>query len=668
VIFPIDYEPLKGFRDYYPKEWKELEKNLFEIAKEVAESFGFEQIEMPLIEKTEFLLKKSGEEIKEQIFNILPKKTLILINEVEKLIKKVNEKLVNDELTIEKVFITNISKFESYFSEYLNKFPKELEKNEKLDNYIKILKNKIDELKEKNLSFKFEEIKNLKKEKLNEITKNKDFLIEFGENYLISLVTTKNYSLTKTNALTYDEDFYLSISYKPLILIDIFSLNPEMSLRFDLTMPAIRMAMRRYRELVKPIKWFYIAKNYRYEEPQKGRDREFFQIGVEFFGEKSFIADLEVLNFAITFLNKIGLKDLYKVKVNDRRLMDYLINNLVSNDKKKKEEIYRLIDKVRKISEEEFKKEALNILNDEEKVENLYNLIKRPLTLNEAKRFIEELFEDDLTEDMKKMINNKNDLEEQLISQIEMLKILEKKAKIEFDLSIVRGLDYYTGFVFEIYDKEEKYRSLAGGGRYDNLAETLGFKEKIYATGMALGPSVLEILMKDKGIWKEFKEKKDFIVIPISKEDFLYAYIVAEKLRDKGFKVEFAYKKGVSKNLDYANKKNVKYAIIIGENERKENKVKIKDLESGDEKLEYLDLLLERLFIDRLDKKISKLLENRFERVLEIGKVKKKINIPIENKEREREVINKFKKGKFEKEKETIIKKIIEESKNLQKN
>jgi len=605
VIFPINFEPLKGFRDYYPRDYKELEENLFKTAKEIAESLGFEQIDMPLIENTEFLLKKSGEEIREQIFNILPKKILILISEIKRLVKKINN--YNNDLVKEVLIAYKPTKSELKFA-----------------------------------SFNLDEIKNLEEKKLKDLV-DKTFFLEFGEVYLVSFFSKKNKNT----------GFY-KISDNPSIFVDKSLLNPEMSLRFDLTMPAIRMAIRKYRELVKPIKWFYIAKNYRYEEPQKGRDREFFQIGVEFFGEKSFVADLEVLNFAITFLNKIGLKDKYKVKVNNRKLMDYLISELTSEESKKGE-LYRLIDKIRKIGEKEFKKEALDILKDEDKVNYLYNLIKRPLSLEEAKIFIEEFFK-----------NSQNKLKIELLEEISFLKLLEKKAFIEFDLSIVRGLDYYTDFVFEIYDKEEKYRSLGGGGRYDNLAEILGFKERIYATGLALGPSVLEVFMKDKGLWKSFKEERDFIVIPISKEDFEYSYFIAEKLREKGFKVEFAYKKGVSKNLDFANKKNVKFAIIIGEEERKKKKVKIKDLKSGNEKLLDIDLAINRFFIDKIDKELSYLLEKRFEAVLEISKIKKELNIPIENKEREKEVISNFKVGRFKKEKEEVIKKIIEESKKLQ--
>ncbi len=508
------FEPLKGFRDYYPEEWLELKENLFSKAREVANSFGFKEIEMPLIERTEFLTKKSGEEIREQIFNIVPREW-----------------------------------------------------------------------------FKLSDMNNISLDSI------------------------------------------------------------EMSLRFDLTMPAIRMVMRKYKELIKPIKWFYVAKNFRYEEPQKGRDREFFQIGVEFFGEKSFIADLEVLNFAITFLNKIGLKGLFKVKVNNRKLMDYLTNQLIENDWEK-QELYRLIDKVRKISEEEFKKESLHILKERSKVNKLYELIKKPLSLGEAKIFIE------------KKVDNKN-LKEQLIQEIDFLKYLEKKADVEFDLSIVRGLDYYTGFVFEIYDKEEKYRSLAGGGRYDNLAEILGFSERIYATGVALGPSVLEVFMKDKGIWKKRKKEKDFIVIPISKNELFYAYEIAEKLREKGFKVEFAYKKGISKNLDYANKLNTKFAVIIGEEEVKNNTITIKNLEIGESKNLNVNLFIERVKIDKIDELLNKVLEERFELVLRIKKIKEESNLAIEDKEREKEVINKF-KGKFEENKKTIIEKIIEESKKLQ--
>ncbi len=536
VIYPTNFNPLRGFRDYYPKDWREVRENLFLKAQEVAESFGFEQIVMPVIERTEFLLKKSGEEIKEQIFNVLPKKTLILINKVKEVVNEINEK-----------------------------------SNEKIGK-IEVMKT--------------DSKGTLKLEDLNKdvLLKNNKVVVNFGdENYLIKV----------------------SKEGGGVLLIDESSLNPEMSLRFDLTMPAIRMAMKRWKELTKPVKWFYIDKNFRYEEPQKGRDREFFQIGVEFYGVKDSIADLEVLNFAITFLNKIGLEKKFKVKINNRKLMDYLISQILKSEQR--QDLFRLIDKIRKISEDDFKKEAMEILKDEEKVNVLFDLVKKPLSLEEAEEFIKKEVKDD-------------NLKERLLKEIELLKLLSDKAYLEYDLSIVRGLDYYTGLVFEFYDLEEKYRALAGGGRYDNLAESLGFKEKIYATGLALGPSVLEIFMKENNLWKERKSERDFIVIAVSKNELNYAYKVAEELRDKGFKVEFSYKKGIAKNLDYANKLNAKFAIIIGENEVKENTITLKNLETGEEAKVNKDLFLERAFIDKVDSGLNELLNKRFETILRIKK------------------------------------------------
>ena len=584
VIYPTNFNPLRGFRDYYPKDWREVRENLFLKAQEVAESFGFEQIVMPVIERTEFLLKKSGEEIKEQIFNVLPKKTLILINRVKEIVNEINEK-----------------------------------SNEKIGK-IEVMKT--------------DSKGTLKLEDLNKdvLLKNNKVVVNFGdENYLIKV----------------------SKEGGGVLLIDESSLNPEMSLRFDLTMPAIRMAMKRWKELTKPVKWFYIDKNFRYEEPQKGRDREFFQIGVEFYGVKDSIADLEVLNFAITFLNKIGLEKKFKVKINNRKLMDYLISQILKSEQR--QDLFRLIDKIRKISEADFKKEAMEILKDEGKVNVLFDLVKKPLSLEEAEEFIKKEVKDD-------------NLKERLLKEIELLKLLSDKAYLEYDLSIVRGLDYYTGLVFEFYDLEEKYRALAGGGRYDNLAESLGFKEKVYATGLALGPSVLEIFMKENNLWKKRKSERDFIVIAVSKNELNYAYKVAEELRDKGFKVEFSYKKGIAKNLDYANKLNAKFAIIIGENEVKENTITLKNLETGEEVKVNKDLFLERAFIDKIDSGLNELLNKRFETILRIKKIKEAHNLKVEDKNKEEVVIGKFKDGKFEKEKEEIIKKIIEKSKEIQSN
>ena len=516
------FEPLRGFRDYYPKDWEEVNENLFSKAREVAKSFGFREIEMPIIERTEFLTKKSGEEIKQQIFNIFPQH-----------------------------------------------FIKEFFKNEKKD-----------------------------------------------------------------------------INAEELIK------NIEMALRFDLTMPSIRMALKKYRELTKPIKWFYIAKNFRYEEPQKGRDREFFQIGVEIYGEKSWKADLEALNFAITFLNQI-IKDKYKLKVNNRNLMEELIKNRFKINEKNKQDLYRLIDKVRKISEEDFFKEATKILDSEEKIKELLYLIKEPLSLNEFSEILNSL---NLNEETKKEIEE----------QLNFLNYLSNKCLIEWDFSIVRGLDYYTGLVFEFYDKDEKYRSLGGGGRYNSLAQILGFNEEVPATGLALGPRVLEVFMKENKLWKEVKRRVDFFVIPISEKEFFYTYDLVEEIRRAGFVAEIGFKKGLTKNLNLANKLCSEYAIIIGENEIKENKLLIKNLKTGEEVLVNKSLFLERLKIDKIDNVLNDLLEERFKIVLKIKEIKKRENLSIVDEKREKEVIEKFNKGEFKEFKKEIAKKIIEESKKLQ--
>lgn len=329
----------------------------------------------------------------------------------------------------------------------------------------------------------------------------------------------------------------------------------EVALRPETT-PSIARMIRAKGNLKKPIKWFSISQCYRYERQQRGRSKEFFQLNVDYLGSRSMQADAEVIVTLIKILNefKLSEKDFF-VRISNRRLMEDLFKSLKI---KNIEEVSRVLDKKDKVNEKEIKKELKKLKLEDKQIKGLFKIFK-----------IKSL--------------NKIKIESTGLGELKELFSILKKYKVEkyceLDLSVMRGFEYYTGTVFEAFDKKNKFRAIAGGGRYDNLAGMPG-------VGYGMGDVVLGLVVKDK--IPELKSKTRILIIPINTFDECLE--VGEKLRKEGLNVEIdLLGRNISKNLDYANKKEIPYVIIIGENELKKNKVKLKEMKSGKEKLVKLE-------------------------------------------------------------------------------
>ena len=229
--------------------------------------------------------------------------------------------------------------------------------------------------------------------------------------------------------------------------------NEEFGLKFDMTIPAARLFVEQQKSIKKPARWFYVDKMQRYEAPQKGRLREFYQFGVELFGSNEAEADAEIISLAIDSLVALGLTDQdFVVKINSRKLLEGFLESIEIRDI---DAVARAIDKSKKISEQEFEKELDNANCSKEQISKIKSFI--------AIRKIE-----DLSKDLNE--KGKEGLEE-IKRVISLLKILEKDSFLQFDPSVARGLAYYTGTVFECFNRDETIRAIFGGGRYDNLIE-----------------------------------------------------------------------------------------------------------------------------------------------------------------------------------------------------
>lgn len=342
--------------------------------------------------------------------------------------------------------------------------------------------------------------------------------------------------------------------------------DEKFGLRFDITVPAARMFIEKQKELARPVKWYYLTRMWRYERPQKGRLREFYQYGTELFGSNKPEADAEIISLLIDSFLALGLtsKDFF-IKLNNRKLLEGLLKDFI--EEKEVFEIIAIIDKKNKISEEEFNNELKKIKVNEENI-NKIKIIIEIKDLNKVRKYC------------------KNDLAKQGLGELQgILKLLRnKKEFLRIDLSTARGLAYYTGIVFEAYDINERYRALAGGGRYDKMIEMFN-GEKTPATGFGIGYATLSLLLKQKNLLPKIDLAPDYFIAIVNDEVKEKAIEIADKLREK-YRVEIdLMSRNLGNQFKYANKINAKKVIIIGPDELKQNKVKIKDMETGKEEL-----------------------------------------------------------------------------------
>jgi histidyl-tRNA synthetase len=343
----------------------------------------------------------------------------------------------------------------------------------------------------------------------------------------------------------------------------------EFGLRFDMTVPSARMFIAKQKELAKPVKWFYITRMWRYEQPQKGRLREFYQFGIECFGSDKADADAEVIRVAIDALLAFGLKkgDFF-VRVNNRNLLQGLIEKLgVGNIN----EVITIIDKVSKLSENEFIAELEKAKLTQKQITEIDKIIK--------------------TKDLKSL-KNLNEAAQQGLKQLqEVIGLLEdRKDFIRIDLSTARGLAYYTGTVFEIFDKDMKYRAICGGGRYDNMISQFG-GEKTPATGFGMGFATLQLLLEEKMLLPSSDLGVDYYIAPVNPAVKEKAIEIATKLRGT-YSVEVdLMERNLKNQFDYANRINAKKIVIVGEKDLKEGKVTVREMGSGkEEKVNLSDL------------------------------------------------------------------------------
>ncbi len=349
----------------------------------------------------------------------------------------------------------------------------------------------------------------------------------------------------------------------------------EVTLIPEATPSTMRLLTSR-KDLPRPVRWYSFPKVWRYEEPQEGRFREHYQFNSDLFGIDSPEADAEVIGMASKILDSLGLSGVYEININDRYLMEYILKDLNVNDINF---AFSIIDKYRKIDKNSFYKLFNEINVDEKSIDKIMYLLSGKINIKNLKR------------KLIKVLNNYNNIEDRVNRISKTFEIINyyTQSKINYDFSVVRGLSYYTGIVFEAFDIQGELRAILGGGRYNNLS-TLFSDEEIPAAGFAIGDAVIEILLKRNNLWLNNNLKTSYYICSTT-DNYNYPIKIANDIRnkDKIALVDITTRK-LSAQIKNASSYN--YAIIIGDNEIKNNSITIKNMSNGEqETIKYIQFI-----------------------------------------------------------------------------
>ena len=356
----------------------------------------------------------------------------------------------------------------------------------------------------------------------------------------------------------------------------------DLGLRFDLTVPLARfIAMNP--TLKMPFKRYEMGPVFRDGPIKAGRVRQFWQCDADVVGSSSLVAEAELLSIFATVFEKLNLPII--IKTNNRKILNGILEQAGITEKEKKEKAIIVIDKLDKIGKEGVSKELSERGCEQKQISKLFSLVKEGITLEELKQKL-------TAESGKQGIT---ELEE----VFSYLKILSVK-NVKFDISLARGLAYYTGAVFEVFLQKGMQKgsgsitsSLGSGGRWDNMiGQFMGGNREVPAVGISFGLVPIGEALKEKRKMEK-KTLTKILIIPINtlKESLL----AAQELRNKKIPTEVAVLKGVSKNLDYANALGIPFAVILGEDELKRKKVLLKDMKEGTEQLLALNGVVKKL-------------------------------------------------------------------------
>lgn len=349
------------------------------------------------------------------------------------------------------------------------------------------------------------------------------------------------------------------------------------AIRPEMTPSISRMVAARRQELGYPARLYSIANFMRYERPQRGRDREFWQLNADIFGVDSVYAEAEIISLAYQSVMAFGAKsDMFVIRINNRKLINHMMSDYLNLDGVQSHLMIKLFDRKNKISAEDFAKQAVDIFGIEYAKEGVGKLNK----LIFAKTVAElpaELKDSDHVKELQALFTS---LKNQGVTNA------------KFDITLMRGLDYYTGTVFEVFDTHpENNRSMFGGGRYDGLVGLFGV-EPISTVGMAPGLTPMQLFLESHNLLPKIHSTTDLSLVVLSEDVIDDALKIANYMREEGVNVEVDMTtRKVDKQVKAVVKRQVPFMIFVGEDEVANEQFTLKEIETSNEE----KLSLERI-------------------------------------------------------------------------
>lgn len=357
----------------------------------------------------------------------------------------------------------------------------------------------------------------------------------------------------------------------------------EKGLRYDLTVPFARYVVMNRHEIALPFKRYQIQPVWRADRPQKGRYREFYQCDADVVGTDSLICEAEIILMIKSAFRVLGISN-YTIKINHRGILAGIAELVNANEKESS--LFVAIDKLDKIGEEKVKEELRTRNFDEDGLTTLFEILNFKGTTQEKIEFLTARFA--ASEKGKKGLTDLNEV-------LDLLKGYgASQDHVEFDIALARGLSYYTGCIFEVKINNVAIGSVSGGGRYDNLTQAFGSKEKLSGVGISFGVDRLYDAMEELKLFPEEAQVSSTVLIcHFDEESKRYGLGILQTLRDNGIASEiYPDSVKIQKQLDFANKKMIPYVIVIGSEEVKSGQLTIKNMKTGEQEKKFISEII----------------------------------------------------------------------------
>lgn len=350
------------------------------------------------------------------------------------------------------------------------------------------------------------------------------------------------------------------------------------AIRPEMTPSVSRLVAARRQELAYPLRWYSIPVNWRYERPQRGRLREFWQLNIDLFGVPGIEAEHEMILIADSIMKTFGAKwDTYRFRISSRKLTDYVLKEYLRMDETQAHMLSKLIDRMHKMDYAEFNAQSDAILSPAQREDGLHEKLMSYLKADTIGKLPEEL------------LSQPSVL---ALSQLMDLLASSKITNVSFDPTVIRGFDYYTDIVFEVFDNDPaNNRSMFGGGRYDGLVGLFGV-EPVPTVGFAMGDVTLQNFLETHGLLPSTRTETDVYVVIIG-DIYDQVQDTLSGLREMGVNAAVdSTGRAIDKQIKSAHKKGLRYVIFIGEQEIASEQLKLKDLKTQEEQSHSLQRIV----------------------------------------------------------------------------